>query len=481
MENRIYIEKRDCFFYPNKNDYFNPSYKYPEYLWGEKELSTSINTIYDMVRCALFGIGLDKENYNKPNWNPLGKLIRPGNNILIKPNLIISDNDLIYSRTDNCIVTHPSIIRPLIDYILIATKKECNITIGESASPGCDIERLINGLGFDRLIEFYRKKNINIKFKDFRLVKLYKHKYIYGDLKDNYKIINLKESSAFYNLLQNDKRFGNPDWGVRRVVPHFNKYKCEYVIPNEILESDVIISVPKIKTHCKTLLTAALKNSFGMVAHKDWLPHYMEGSIEEGGDEYIKKNIYRKLITHFLFKIRYLSESSALNYYFFILLSRIAFKLISIICNEDNFYFGSFYGNDTLHRAISDINKIIFYADKNGKIKNVMQRKCFYCGDMIIGGEGEGPLKCKPRKSGIIIVGFNPIFFDIAVANIMGYEINKIKIIQKLLEDPFWLNFSDKNNYIFYSNYNSWNNVSEIKRNISLNYEPPYGWKNILK
>ena len=39
-----------------------------------------------------------------------------------------------------------------------------------------------------------------------------------------------------------------------------------------------------------------------------------------------------------------------------------------------------------------DLNKILFYADKNGHIHDEIQRKTLNIGDMIISGEKEGPV-----------------------------------------------------------------------------------------
>lgn len=52
---------------------------------------------------------------------------------------------------------------------------------------------------------------------------------------------------------------------------------------------------------------------------------------------------------------------------------------------------GSWWGNNTIWKTILDINQIILYADKQGKIQNNIQRKVITIGDMVIAGEGKGP------------------------------------------------------------------------------------------
>src|ERR1022692_1434372 len=46
-----------------------------------------------------------------------------------------------------------------------------------------------------------------------------------------------------------------------------------YAVGNTVLSADVILNVPKLKTHMKTGMTGALKNFVGIVGSKDFLPH----------------------------------------------------------------------------------------------------------------------------------------------------------------------------------------------------------------
>ncbi|TDJ15271.1 MAG: hypothetical protein E2O66_01610, partial [Deltaproteobacteria bacterium] len=48
----------------------------------------SPNHVYTAVRSALYGLGLDAENYGRPEWNPLGELVSAGSTIVLKPNWI---------------------------------------------------------------------------------------------------------------------------------------------------------------------------------------------------------------------------------------------------------------------------------------------------------------------------------------------------------------------------------------------------------
>ena len=59
-----------------------------------------------------------------------------------------------------------------------------------------------------------------------------------------------------------------------------------YVISDIALAADVIINLPKIKTHRKAGYTAALKNYIGICFRKDAIPHFVKGNKAQGGDEF---------------------------------------------------------------------------------------------------------------------------------------------------------------------------------------------------
>jgi len=91
---------------------------------------------------------------------------------------------------------------------------------------------------------------------------------------------------------------------------------------------------------------------------------------------------------------------------------------------------GSWYGNDTIWRTILDLNKLIIYTDKNGILTGKPQRTIFNICDMIVSGEKEGPLLPSDKKVGLIVAGFNQLNNDYTIAQIMGFEPNKIRYIE---------------------------------------------------
>ena len=60
----------------------------------------------------------------------------------------------------------------------------------------------------------------------------------------------------------------------------------EYLLSATVLSADLVVNLPKLKTHKKTGVSLALKNLVGINGDKNWLPHHCAGSVAQGGDEF---------------------------------------------------------------------------------------------------------------------------------------------------------------------------------------------------
>jgi hypothetical protein len=83
---------------------------------------------------------------------------------------------------------------------------------------------------------------------------------------------------------------------------------------------------------------------------------------------------------------------------------------------------------------VVDLAKIIHYADNNGALRKVPQRRLFSVVDGIVGGEDNGPLSPDPKPSGVLIGGDNFLAVDLTCARIMGFDYKKLKQFSML--DP---------------------------------------------
>src|SRR5688572_26996946 len=106
--------------YPPDTEFFSPDEKWPEYPFSH--VSRIKNDVYRAVRNCFANAGLDKENFNSDRWNPLGEYISSGQSVFLLCNFVeqqvaIGSKDLLFAKC-----THGSVVRAVIDYVLIALK-----------------------------------------------------------------------------------------------------------------------------------------------------------------------------------------------------------------------------------------------------------------------------------------------------------------------------------------------------------------------
>ena len=109
---RVVAYRDPALYYPQASP-FDPQVPYPEYPFGHEALAPE-NAIYGAVREVLAHAGLDRARFGTDAWNPLGELVPVGGTVLIKPNWVRHYHPLDLDMFS--IITHPSVLRPLVDY-----------------------------------------------------------------------------------------------------------------------------------------------------------------------------------------------------------------------------------------------------------------------------------------------------------------------------------------------------------------------------
>jgi hypothetical protein len=80
----IVIER--CAGYPGEEDRFSPDQRFPEY--RHSRIAARPNPVYGAVRNCLARCQLDEARLGDAEWNPLGRWIKPGNNVFILCNFV---------------------------------------------------------------------------------------------------------------------------------------------------------------------------------------------------------------------------------------------------------------------------------------------------------------------------------------------------------------------------------------------------------
>lgn len=426
---------------------FDPAQKYAEY---DSEYGSGINEVYDSVRSVLHDLQLDPDNFGTSAWNPFKEFIKPGDKIVIKPNLVIdADNQ-------EAVTTHASVIRPIVDYAWKALNREGMIVICDAPMVEADFEGIIMKNGLKDMVRVLKTRGYMIALEDLRARKTRKiNDVVMEEFVDTQKassavIVDLKALSFFEGA---GVRLGKLSHGSYRrdpIILHHQQGRHLYRIARTILDADVVISMPKLKTHKKSGITCCLKNLVGINVDKDYLPHFTSGPANLGGDEFPRIPVWRipiwmafslarvvllgyfrkqtaKIVSScagvlkkFKFKIDKESATGRAD---------VAQRVYQLVTGTD--YGGSWSGNETIWRMILDLNRIFLYADAAGNMASVRQRKVFYVLDGFIAGERNGPLTPHVAKPGIVAAGFNAALVDKAMLELAGIDANKIPLYRE--------------------------------------------------
>lgn len=482
--NIVSVYKNEKMEYPELPP-FNPSVRYPEYPF--EDISKDPNLVYEGVRKSLFQLGLDKKHFNKKEWNPFGILINPGDNVLIKPNMVMHINR--GKGSINSLITHGSIIRAITDYVVIALQGKGKITIADAPLQKCNFHILSKINSLEDIKNHYLKyTNIGIYIFDLRqeiaitndnweIIKIEKN----INYKLEYSAIDLGSSSFLNDISDGYKKYRVTDYNARKMKKHHNKDTNEYFIANSVLEADVIINLPKLKTHRKAGITCSLKNIIGINGSKDWLPHHRKGSKSKLSDEYVTKSIVRTFIVTVKEIIDILNTSNLHIFAYPLYLIKKIMGRIEKITSNNEYSEGSWWGNDTIWRTTLDLNRIIKYVSNEGELTDKIQRKYITIVDAIISGEGEGPLEPSDKKMGIILSGFNPFFTDYVAAKLMGFDPKIIPTIYNGFNGSNSIFSYDRNNIEIRSNSVFYNNIHVDKLKCKSSFISARGWSGHIE
>lgn len=182
---------------------FDPLEKYPECpLLGVNPN----NKVYAGVRQTLYQLGLDRENYGTPSWNPLKGIVEPGMTVFSKPNTVRHYH--IFGGEIFSVITHGWVVRPMLDYVCIALKEKGKSIVGDSPSmPGVfDKAFALSKMG--PLLEWNRTQtSVPIEWFDLRVMRAVRT-WLYGQWgreefrRDprGFRTINLGKESNFEGL-----------------------------------------------------------------------------------------------------------------------------------------------------------------------------------------------------------------------------------------------------------------------------------------
>lgn len=427
-ESEVFIESAvDSWSYPVEPP-FCPDADYPEFA-GRLRLGPERNHVYRTFRNLLKRMAPD-ENGSDRAWNPLGSWVHPGDNVVIKPNLVrhfhLAGGDIF------SVITHPSLVRCALDYVALALDGRGSIVVGDAPVQGADFPEILARTHLEEIAEEVTAAwGIPVHIRDWRRT-VFKGRGALGERilekrESAHAWVDVADASSLSPLDATSDRFRVTCYDPNAMNAHHRPGLHRYLISKDVLDADVLISLPKLKTHRKAGMTCALKNLVGINCTKDCLPHHRQGSVQDGGDEYLEPSAIRRLQGTLQAVVDRNTRSPLLP------LARLGIRVLNRCRNKakpgDHYMEGNWYGNDTVWRMVLDLNRICRYADREGRLATTPQLRCLTFVDALISGEGEGPMQPDAVATGFLAGGISGLAVDAVLATAVGFDYRKIPLI----------------------------------------------------
>jgi uncharacterized protein (DUF362 family) len=353
-----------------------------------------------------------------------------GSRVLIKPNLVMHEN--ASGAGLECLITYPALIEGAARFALRAGAAE--VVIADAPLQACDFGALARSCGFDTIAE--RLDSSRLSFRDLRLVTRAGR-----DLWSRVSLVSRRDPARDYVLFDLGRHSrlepvtapGTPlrvtAYDPAALARTHAPGTHQYLIAREIVDADVIVNLPKLKTHKKAGLTGALKNMVGANGHKAYLPHHRKGPCGAGGDCYPDAAMPKALAEFALDRGNAAASRAA----------RFAWAQVAaaaIHASPDRNLEGAWHGNDTLWRTVLDLQTIVHYGDRSGHLAPAPQRRLVHLTDAVVAGQGDGPLAPEPYRAGFLTLAANPAAADWVGALLLGLDPRRIASVREAFAAP---------------------------------------------
>ena len=433
-DRRVYLTHTQPICYPAVPP-FHPGTLLPECPFPET--AGEPNAVYAAVRECFRLAGLDRDAFGTARWNPLGTFVAPGQRVLLKPNLVKEQHP---RDPDGWVymVTHGSVIRAVADYVWLALGPNGSLVVADAPHTDASFGEVTRRVGLHAIADFYRSRGLRFELRDLRNEEwvtrdsvVATRRALAGDPAGT-TAFDLAGNSEFADHLGAGHYYG-ADYETGEVNYHHSGGRHEYLIANTALLADVVISLPKLKTHKKVGITVTLKNLVGINANKNWLPHHTEGTRRNGSDERPPEQPWGRWerAGAGLFR-RSIARMPCLGVWLHGWARRCALRAIG--GSDAAVRNGNWWGNDTAWRMCLDLNKIVAYGLPGGAMSsalNGVKRPHLALVDGVIAGDGAGPLDPDPVPAGILLFGTNPASVDATCAVAMGFDPERIPLIRQ--------------------------------------------------
>jgi len=417
------------------------------------------------------------------------KNIIVGDTILIKPNWLAPSHKYNPHEWES-IITHPTVITAVLQMVLQQLKGEGKVIITDGPQTDSSWNEIMNRMTPELWVGMGKRAGVEVEIMDLREDEwinvgdvTVERRKLPGDPKGSTEV-NLGSYSEFVNHNPSPKGYYGADYDKEETNRVHRNGHHIYRVSRTVIEADVFINLPKLKTHKKAGITCSLKNLVGINTYKNYLPHHNEGTPDIGGDQFPADNVKNKTESLFIEKFKgILKEHPELGKWF-IPVKKIGKKVFGD--TRETIRSGNWWGNDTLWRMVLDLNKILLYANPDGTMredKPENQKKYISIVDGIIAGEGNGPEAPDPFPAGVLIAGTNPVAVDAVCVKIMGFDWQKIPSIKNAFQIQHYplCDFQYEDIQVISSDKRYNKLLKDISDQDVFHFKPHFGWLNHIE
>ena len=420
------------------------------------------------LHSALLQAGLGQQDLA----TPLADIIQPGMSVLLKPNWVLHTN--LSGQGMECMVTQPNFILAALREVLACHPGR--VLIGDAPVQSCQFDALISDNFHQKVVEM---ATCPVEIMDFRRTITGQPVLSQAANEEHYVLFDLGTDSLLEPISRPTGRFRVTSYDPRQLAKTHQPGRHQYLLSRAAFEADIIINLPKLKTHKKAGLTAALKNLVGINGNKDYLPHHRLGGSALGGDCYPGVAPVKRAIEFCLDRGNRVIGQPAYSHWMQLttILKRVQHRLGERILNLE----GSWYGNDTVWRMSLDLNRLLLYGKADGTLSDSRLRTIYSLTDGIIAGQGDGPLASTPLALGIVTFGASSPFADLLHAALLHLDGGKIPLVREAFGGFRYplTNTTPHTAQVYWEGRIL--SISEAAQSLGRSAIPPTGWKNHIE
>ncbi len=364
------------------------------------------------------------------------RLIPAGARVLVKPNLVLHRNHGPWGIEP--LFTNAAIIQAVVEELLATGASQ--VIVGDAPLQECDFDQLVHNSGMDRWAPALAARDPRFHGpRDYRRTKT----QFDGGLRieregllpvDRFVLFDLAGESLL-EPISRDGDFRVTQYPPAELARTHAPGRHQFLVARDIIEADVVINLPKLKTHKKAGVTNALKNLIGINGNKEFLPHHRLGGSANGGDCYPGGDPVKRAL-EFVYD-RANSTRSIMARRMLRVGTRALHRMLHAQGDELGVE-GSWSGNDTIWRTCLDLNRILLYGKADASIADTRQRTVVHLVDAVVAGHGDGPLRAEPLPLGLLLAGENAAAVDLVGARLLGYAPERIPIVAHAFDRFRW-------------------------------------------